>query len=140
MRTTTKGPQVLVRDLLGGEVDTCPPHLSVVAAARRMVDEDIGSLAVVDDDGELVGIVTERDVLRAVADEKLGRRSKVAEVMTPRPDSLDPDVEVQEASEWMMAAGYRHLPVTDSGKLIGMLSIKDLMWALTEAAAGRSGV
>lgn len=139
MRTTTKGPQVLVRELLGGEVDTCPPHLSMVAAARRMIDEDIGSLAVVDA-GELVGIVTERDVLRAVADEKLGRRSKVAEVMTPRPDSLEPDVDVQEASEWMMAAGYRHLPVTDSGELIGMVSIKDLMWALTEAAAGRTGV
>ncbi|HLU32083.1 MAG TPA: CBS domain-containing protein [Acidimicrobiia bacterium] len=130
---------MLVRELLGGEVDTCPPHLSMVAAARRMIDEDIGSLAVVDA-GELVGIVTERDVLRAVADEKLGRRSKVAEVMTPRPDSLEPDVDVQEASEWMMAAGYRHLPVTDSGELIGMVSIKDLMWALTEAAAGRTGV
>lgn len=139
MRTTTKGPQVLVRELLGGEVDTCPPHLSMVAAARRMIDEDIGSLAVVDG-GELVGIVTERDVLRAVADEKLSRRSKVAEVMTPRPDSLEPDVDVHEASEWMMAAGYRHLPVTDSGELIGMISIKDLMWALTEAAAGRTGV
>ncbi|HSJ35472.1 MAG TPA: CBS domain-containing protein [Acidimicrobiia bacterium] len=130
---------MLVRELLGGEVDTCPPHLSMVAAARRMIDEDIGSLAVVDA-GELVGIVTERDVLRAVADEKLSRRSKVAEVMTPRPDSLEPDVDVQEASEWMMAAGYRHLPVTDSGELIGMISIKDLMWALTEAAAGRTGV
>lgn len=130
---------MLVRDLLGGEVDTCPPDMTTVAAARRMIRDDVGSLVVVDDDGELVGIVTERDILRAVADEKLGKRLAVSEIMTPEPDSLEPDVDVEEASEWIMAAGYRHLPVMESGRLVGVLSIKDLMWALTEAVAGRSG-
>lgn len=130
---------MLVRDLLGGEVDTCTPDTPTVEAARMMIHEDVGSLAVVDDEGELVGIITERDVLRLVAEEKLGKRHVVGEAMTPRPDSLDPDVDVREASEWMMAAGYRHLPVLESGRLIGMVSIKDLMWALTETVSGREG-
>lgn len=130
---------MLVRDLLGGEVDTCPPDMTTVAAARRMIHDDVGSLVVIGDDGEVVGIVTERDILRAVADEKLGKRLTVSEIMTPQPDSLEPDVDVEEASEWLMAAGYRHLPVMESGRLVGVLSIKDLMWALTEAVAGRGG-
>jgi CBS domain-containing protein len=51
--------------------------------------------------------------------------------MTPEPDSLEPDVEVADAALWMLAAGYRHLPVVTDGQVIGMLSIKDIMWALT---------
>lgn len=119
-----------VRDLLGGELDTCPPDAHVVAAARRMVAEDVGSLAVVEH-GALVGIVTERDVLRAVAEDLIRARTTVADIMTPDPDSLSSDVDIEDACDWMMAAGYRHLPIVDDGELVGMISIKDLMWALT---------
>jgi CBS domain-containing protein len=49
---------------------------------------------------------------------------------------MDPDIEVTDAAEWMLAAGYRHLPVAESGKLLGMVSMKDIMWAIT----GEAGV
>lgn len=122
---------MLVRDLVGGDVDACRPDVTVVEAARRMMDEEVGSLAVVDN-GELVGILTERDVLRTVAEGRSTETSKVNEVMTPEPDSLSPEVNVDDAAAWMMAAGYRHLPVISDGDLVGMLSIKDVLWALLE--------
>src|SRR5690606_4085507 len=99
-----------------------------------MIADDVGSLLVMDAT-DIVGIVTERDVLRAVAEGKT--QGIVKAIMTPEPDLLESDVDVMEAAEWMMAAGYRHLPVVQQGKLIGMVSIKDLVWALTEQIRGR---
>lgn len=131
---------MLVKDLLGGKVDTCTPDLGTTEAARRMIEEDMGSLAVVDKDGSLVGIVTERDVMRAVAEGKSIARSSVGDIMTPRPDSLEPEVDIEDAAAWIMGAGYRHLPVTTEGRLIGMVSIKDLVWALTESRSGNGGL
>lgn len=122
---------LLVQDLVSGEIDACRPDVSVAEAASRMIADDVGSLAVVDD-RDLVGILTERDVLRTVAEGVDHETAKVSEVMTPDPDSLSPEVSVEDAAEWMMAAGYRHLPVIEEGTLIGMVSIKDLMWALLE--------
>jgi CBS domain-containing protein len=46
------------------------------------------------------------------------------------PDSFSPEMDVREAAEWMLAAGYRHLPVVEERRLIGMASIKDILWAL----------
>lgn len=119
-----------IRDLISGEVGTTTPSTSAIDAAKYMIDDNVGSLAVVDD-GELVGIITERDFLRAVAQGTL-RGAKVADLMTPRPDSLDVEVSVREAAEWMVAAGYRHLPVLDGTRLVGMVSVKDVVWALLE--------
>lgn len=122
---------MVVQELVSGEVDACRPDVSVAEAAQRMMTDDVGSLAVVHD-GELVGIFTERDVLRAVSEDLDPRKSKVSDVMTPDPDSLSPEISVEDAASWMMAAGYRHLPVIADGNLIGMVSIKDLMWAMLE--------
>ena len=83
--------------------------------------------------GQLVGIVTERDVMKVVADGGDPDATKVSEVMTPDPDFLDPDVEVNYAADWMLAAGYRHLPIKDEhGRLLGVLSIKDVLWGVTQ--------
>ena len=120
---------MLVRELIGAQVDSCTSDTKAEQAARRMLDDDVGSLAVIDG-GELVGIVTERDLIAVVAGGC--RDTVVGEVMTPRPDFLSPDIEVDDAADWMMAAGYRHLPVVDAGRIVGMLSIKDVLWALTQ--------
>mgnify|MGYP001944340061 CR=1 FL=1 len=129
-----KEPTVIVEELVAGEVGTCSADTPIVDAAKRMIADDVGSLLVMDD-LDIVGIVTERDILRAVAQQ--ATHGIVKTIMTPEPDLLESDVAVREAAEWMMAAGYRHLPVVKQGKLAGMVSIKDLVWALTEETRGR---
>ena len=125
---------MIVEELVACEVGTCSADTPIVEAAKQMIADDVGSLLVMDDT-DIVGIVTERDVLRAVAEGKT--QGIVKAIMTPEPDLLESDVAVTEAAEWMMAAGYRHLPVVKQGQLIGMVSIKDLVWALTEQIRGR---
>ena len=125
---------VEIRNLVGGSATVCGPELSISAAAKLMVDERIGSLAVMEG-GVLSGILTDRDVLRAVASGSDCESSRVADWMTPDPDSLTPDVEVSDAAEWLMATGYRHLPVLEDGMLLGIVSIKDVLWALKEPEA-----
>ncbi len=52
--------------------------------------------------------------------------------MTPYPDSFTPEMDVEEAASWMLATGFRHLPVVDGEAVLGVISIKDVLWALTE--------
>jgi CBS domain-containing protein len=118
-----------VSELIGGPVSSCTVDTTVLAAAERMIADDVGSLAVVKDES-LVGIVTERDIVREFAARESGPRT-VGDIMTPNPDSLSPDIDVDDAAAWMMGAGYRHLPVVENGKLVGIVSIKDVLWALT---------
>ena len=120
-----------LRELISGEVETVAPNTTITDAAARMQELGVGSLAVLDDDDEFSGILTERDILQVVAAGGECDVETVSGWMTLYPDSFSPDMEVREAADWMLAAGYRHLPVVDSGHLIGMASIKDILWALT---------
>ena len=121
-----------VNELIAGDVVSTEPGASIADAAKLMMSHETGSLAVIDD-GELVGIVTERDVMEVVAEDGDPFSTTVDEVMTPNPDALEPDAEVAYAADWVLAAGYRHLPIKDdSGRLIGMLSIKDILWGVTQ--------
>jgi CBS domain-containing protein len=104
---------------------------TVSEAALQMQRAEVGSLAVMDHDDEFTGIFTERDVLQVVAAGAEPVTESVAEWMTMYPDLFVPDMEVEEAADWMLASGYRHLPVVENGRLIGMASIKDILWALT---------
>ncbi len=120
-----------IRNLIGGSASVCGPDLTVSEAAQVMIDQGIGSIGVVDQ-GRLVGIFTERDALRVAADGADTAQATVETWMTPDPDALTPDVDVEDAAEWLLATGYRHLPVVDDGTLIGVVSIKDILWALRE--------
>jgi CBS domain-containing protein len=114
------------RDLLSVE-----PGLSLTEVAQRMVDKDVGA-ALVTEDERLVGILTERDVLRAVA-RGVGD-STAGDWMTRNPDTIDPDDTTQHAAVLMIHGGFRHLPVTDGDEVVGMLSIRDLMRIVLEDA------
>lgn len=124
-----------VRELVGGEVLGIEPNRTLREAVRLMSEHDVGPVAV-QRDGRLTGIFTERDVIRACADEADLDSVLVESWMTPDPDSLDPDMNVEAAADWMLAAGYRHLPVVDGVNLIGMVSIKDILWAVKGPSAG----
>lgn len=120
-----------VKELLGGATQLCDARTTMEAAAAMMVQEGVGSLGVVGGEG-LAGIVTERDVLRAAARGADLDTDVVVAWMTPDPDTVPPDMSVDEAAVWMVAAGYRHLPVVEDGRLLGIASIKDVLWAITE--------
>lgn len=124
-----------VGELVGAEVVGIEANRTLREAIRLMSESDVGALAV-QRDGRLTGIFTERDVIRACTDEADLDSVLVESWMTSDPDSLDPDMNVEAAADWMLAAGYRHLPVMDGVNLIGMVSIKDILWAVKGPSAG----
>ena len=108
------------------------PESSLAEAAKTMGEQDLGSVAVAIDD-RLLGIFTERDLLRAVAAGADLRTTEVADWMTAPADTVTATMPIREAAEWMLASGYRHLPVVENGAVVGMVSIKDVVWGLTAA-------
>jgi CBS domain-containing protein len=112
---------------------------SLGSAARRMLVHHIGSLAVLED-SQLVGIVTERDLARAVADEVDMASTPVANYVSFTAAMAAPDEDAQEVANRMLDLGVRHLPVVERDEVIGMLSVRDLlvMVAWQPAQAGPS--
>lgn len=118
-----------VRELLaekGGAVYTVPPDATVSQAVRLMNDHGIGALVVVRD-RSIVGMFTERDVLRRVVDTARDpNTTRVAAVMTANVIAASPSMRVEQAMRLMTDRRFRHLPVLAGDELIGMVSIGDL--------------
>lgn len=119
---------VKVGDLASGRVVTAGPHQSVREATRSMHEHGVGSVVVLDDE-QLVGILTERDVLHAVATGRDVDATTVGELMTREVVTAGPDWEVYEAAAEMTAQRIRHLVVTRGPRVLGVLSIRDLLLA-----------
>jgi len=114
------------------EVASIEPEASVLDAARLMNDRHIGSLAVVDGEGTLIGMFTERDVLmRVVAESRDPGETLVGEVMTAPVLACPPTTRCEELRALMRQKRIRHLPVVEEGRLLGMSSIGDLTHAET---------
>ena len=132
--------RTIVPDILSAPQDLVTVHTytSVEEAAHLMAVRRIGAVLVVGEDGKLAGIFTERDALvRVVAWQRAPAATLVAEVMTPNPDTIGPDDTAAEALDMMRKRGYRHLPVVDDGRLVGMVSVRDLYaTALVELEQG----
>ncbi len=124
-----------ISELVGGAVVSMAPTDTVRQAAELMKKAGVGSVAVELDEA-LEGILTERDVLNAVADFADLDRELISKWMTALPDTFGPEMSVEDAADWMLATGYRHLPVVaDTGTVLGMVSIKDVLWAITDPSA-----
>jgi CBS domain-containing protein len=118
-------------DLVSNSPYVCGPETTIVEAAVAMEGSDIGSLAVVEG-RDLVGLITERDIRRSVA-EGVELGTAVTSIMSSEPDTFDPDLDVWDAAAWIAESGYRHLPVVDDdGVLLGVVSVRDLLKALVE--------
>ncbi len=119
-------PAVKVRVACSSMVVTAEADDPLAEAASTMAFEEIGSVVVLDD-GVFVGIVTEHDLVRAVAEGVDLDRTAVRDYMTRDPVVVEPDDEVEHAIHQMVGAGARHLPVVTAGKVVGMLSARDLL-------------
>lgn len=120
-----------VRELVVGDVVWVAPDATLRQAAEVMISTEVGSVAV-EVDGALEGILTERDILRAVADDADLDSDPASTWMTEYPQSFTPEMDVVEAADWMLATGFRHLPVVDGEEVLGVISIKDVLWAITD--------
>ncbi len=105
---------------------------TLAEAARKMWKQQTGSLLVMEGD-DLVGIITERDVLKAVATGVKLEETRIAEVMTKDVVTVGPGTSLRAAAKVMADRWIRHLPVVDGGKLVGVLSQRDLAGVLAGA-------
>ena len=109
------------------QVVRCSPQETVRDAAERLADNRIGAMPVVDD-GRVIGIFSERDLLYCIAEHGNGALDLlVGEVMTAPPITADPGSTVRDAFEVMTLRRIRHLPVLDGNQLIAFVSIGDLV-------------
>ena len=115
-----------VAQQMSREVLTVSPESTLSIAAQTMMERSAGSAAVIAD-GELVGIITERDVLRSVALGLVPWTTPVSECMTARPVTVHPEMPREEAMTMMLSRGFRHLPVKDGERLVGLVSLRDLL-------------
>lgn len=99
---------------------------SLADAADRMRFYDIGALPVTDG-RRLVGILTERDIVRAVANGARTELTPAADYMTPSPATIGSEADIEHAVAIMVALRVRHLPVVDGGALTGMVSLRDAL-------------
>lgn len=106
---------------------TASPKVTVSAAAKRMAERGVGAVMVVER-GKLVGIFTERDVIvRVLARGRDVRTTRLAEVMTPKPRTVDPEKSFGYALLMMYEHGFRHVPVVENGKLVGIVSARNAL-------------
>lgn len=116
-----------VKDIMTRGVITVGAEESAEVAARTLTQYNIGALPVCDSNGRLCGVVTDRDlVIRCMASGRLPANTKVRDIMTSQVTSAKPDMDVGVAAHLMGRQQIRRLPVTENGKLCGMVSLGDL--------------
>ena len=102
---------------------TLPPDATVKEACRHMRDRRVGAVLVTEADGRLVGIFTGRDAVhRVLAEGRSAALTKLSEVMTYNPTSMLPGKTAIEALRLMQDGRYRHVPIVDDGKVVGIVS------------------
>jgi CBS domain-containing protein len=117
----------------GSHVYSVQPESSVYDALKLMADKNIGAVLVTADDGLLVGILSERDYARKVVLRgQTSRDTPVSTIMTADVVSIGPDMAIEQCMALMTVRHIRHLPVTDGGRPVGMVSIGDVGKAMID--------
>ncbi|WP_420403429.1 CBS domain-containing protein [Nisaea sp.] len=114
------------------DLSSLGPGDTVLAAAKLMTSRKIGALLILEGE-KLVGILSERDIAgRLVAQELSASETKISAIMTANPETVGPKESVMDALQRMQQGGFRHLPVEEDGRIIGMVSIRDIYAAVRE--------
>src|SRR5262245_64968385 len=120
-----------VRDIMSKDLVAVEPTSTVAEAATMMGGRHVGSALVIEDD-RATGIFTERDVLRALGSDFDAAHHPVADWMTHDPQTVDVSTDVRTARNAMLDGGFRHLPVLDGGRLVGIISLRDICRAASQ--------
>jgi CBS domain-containing protein len=126
------GRMATLRDVMTTNVLTVAPEDTIGEAAQKMTEEGVGAV-VVSDFGRMIGIFTERDLMRAVAGRVHSSEARVREWMTPDPITLTEEASLEEAGQTMIERGFRHIPVVAGERAVGIVSIRDVAeWRLKD--------
>jgi CBS domain-containing protein len=115
-----------VADVMTKGALTVEPTASIGEAAEKMVAAGVGAILVVEDFVRIIGIVTERDILRAAAQRARAAEARVRQWMTPDVVTIEPETEIGEAARIMFENNFRHLPVVKDGRPLGIVSLRRL--------------
>lgn len=123
---TTKGTQVI----------TIHPEQSIREALHLLVSHNIGALVVIDRTGQIAGIISERDIIRAAAQDEALFSQPVHAIMTSPVITGSPEDDLESVAHTMTEKRIRHLPVIDQGRLVGIVSIGDVVKAQRDKYRG----
>lgn len=124
---------MIIKQLMHKELVTCSPSETCHDAAKKMKDNNVGTILIVEEGMKLKGILTDRDIaLNVVGDSKDPRTTVVSEIMRPNPVSINSEMDIESALSTMSKENVRRLPVTQEGRLIGILSSADVASELKE--------
>jgi len=114
-----------VREVMTQVVLTADTGTTIAEAASLMAQRRVGSALVVDGE-DLLGIFTERDIVKALSQDASATHQAIGHWMTEHPQTISPEATVDEALRRMLDGGFRHLPVVHGGRMVGMVSMRDL--------------
>ncbi len=117
---------VFAGSLMSSPVHTVTADTSLRDAGELMLDNNIGSVVIVDDDGQLEGIVTATEFIRIIADGDPDPDATVGTVMTTELITTTADESIQTVADLMIKHGFQHLPIIEDGEVIGLISSTDM--------------
>src|SRR5437764_12818722 len=112
-----------VADLMTKDVLTVEPSDTIGEAAEKMHEANVGAVVVVEDMVRIVGIITERDLMRAVAQRARAAEARARNWMTENPLTVEPETTIEHAARIMSDRNFRHLPVANEGRPLGIVSL-----------------
>jgi CBS domain-containing protein len=116
-----------VAEVMNKSVVTVDPTSSIGEAAEKMIEAGVGAVVVMEDMVRIVGIITERDLMRAVAQRARAAEARVRQWMTESVVTIEPETEIKDAAKMMFTKNFRHLPVVNKeGRLMGIASLRRL--------------
>ena len=124
-------------DLVTPNFITVAPEDTLGEVAEKMTTRNVGSV-IVKDYGRLIGILTERDMLRAMAARVHTSDARVRQWMTADPITAPPDMTLEDAAQVMLDNGFRHLPVVDGSTVLGVVSLRRVLGGRRQPAAGQA--